>query len=122
MSEEKTFSREEVVDLLTILHKTITFKFSGDRSCFPWEKHTMPFHIEGSTMYGTIFGQVMSLIESTVEKEKIEPTKTIARQLLSAEQNKQYTNVQNLFCDIVNNEEGASYGDHWDELNKKLNK
>ena len=104
---EKTYTHEEVVDMLTTLFKQLSEKFLSESSIFPWEQMCEPPLSTSSErfrsgVFGSNYAQVLSLIESTVEKDKVEPTKTIARQLLTATMQKVHTEQYNWFVDLIN--------------------
>jgi hypothetical protein len=114
---EKTYTRDEVVELLTEI-VNLHFKMLCDKtSCFPWEKDKMTscpkVHYDEQSMYGDIYGKVMSLIEATADKEKVESTKTLARQLLSESQKKWYIKIYNNFCDVINENKDDVSGAHY---------
>lgn len=119
----KTYTREEVVELLTELEKHHALVLLDSCSYFPWEKEVCGSEplTEEATFYKEIYGKIMSLIEATADKDKIKPTKTVARQLLHESRERYFKKIHNNFCAAINEKSKDVCGTVYCKIAKALN-
>jgi len=119
---EKTYSKEDVVKMLTTLFKELTEFYSNTSCSFDWETEgeVMDEIKSSNSMYSCIYGQIMNVIEASVDKHKIEPTKSLIRQLLQSTQIETTSKQNHWFkCLIENKESNGGYS--YRKLNRILN-
>lgn len=120
----KTYTKEEVIELLTELTKFHVETTFGAKSQFEFQRELeySPRVINPSSMYKTIYGQVMSILEATVDSSKLDASKTLARQLLLSTQMEFHDKMHNNFKDaILGNMEHLNWHPYT-LINRKLNK
>ena len=122
MSNAKSFSREEVVSIITDLTKFILKDTLGYYNEFSWEEECpLPSNVPENSFFSKVFGQTMSLIESTVEEKKVDSTKTIFRQLIYPLQEKTVKSITEKIENAVKNDLSVGYGALWGDFINKLN-
>ena len=121
MSEQKSFLREEVHSLLTDLFRLLTSKGYGVGCSFKWEQNTcsQPSATDGS-LYSSLLGQSMSMLESTLEKEKLEPAKIILRQLFQASVVNGHSGLCAAFEATLTGDRSMGFGAGWGDIREKL--
>lgn len=122
MSNEKMFSKKEVQDMMVSMHSLLTHQYTGMLTDYSWydeEPKGYVFGVSPVCLYKTMYGQAMSVLESTVDAGKLEASKTVLRQLfVSARQDATNEEKAKLRCMIEGLNE--SYGPEWDKLKEKI--
>lgn len=123
MSKQDSFSREEVVTMLTQLFRELTESLHSASCSFEWEKSTQGLNLDEPQMgglYSPLLGQAMSVLESSVDEKRISAAKTVLRQLFSSTRETSHS----IHCDKLRNtilNESSGYGGEWEKIKNKLN-
>jgi len=121
MSKQESFSREEVVSMLTDLFKVVTSRLTGSAYFPSWEGNTNEPQTSNGCMYSTLRAQSMSVIETSLDKERAESAKIILRQLFQGTVSEEHSTLCEAFETTITNDQTIGFGALWEDIKKKLN-
>lgn len=100
----KTFTREEVVEMLTNLTKHHIQLFLSRDTFFPWEEIAGNERIDDEDgFYNDLLGKSLTVLESVCDENKFHVHKSILKQLFQASHERFFLKAHNNFCDGINN-------------------
>ena len=104
---EKTFTQKEVIEMMTSVISYCQNKLAGYNDFYEWGYSRQEFGEDPGqmpNMYDKIYGSVLTLIESSIDSERVESTKSIAKQLINSAKMKHCEELHNEFCGFINND------------------
>lgn len=121
----RTFTREQVRDMLTILAKDIVHRACGSYPIFSWENTngvTNPeFDSEKRNLYNSMLGQSMTVLETASNPEKFGLHRGILMQLCNSAHEDFLVDIQRKMDSINIPNSDTSYGFPYSELEARLN-
>ncbi len=120
MSKQQSFTREEVYEILIAFFKAASEDYTGILPFIGDEHGNGGFPSKEGSMYNSIYGKTMSILETAVDKEKLEPSKTIARQLLNDSRHEAVNRLTDIVNYLIDNSPTIGYGAPWGDIRALL--